>query len=130
MRLTIREVITTTLIAIISNANREDMAVAVACSYLFRSLGSIIGISTSTAVLQQVLRVVLASRLHDGDRAAEIEEGVRQSLDYIRELPPQVASIVRNCYAVATTWAFIPIAVFAFLSIVLASFIREKKLDR
>lgn len=122
--------VTTTLIAIIANAPPEEVAVAVACSYLFRSLGSTIGISLSTAVLQQVLRMQLTSRLNDEGQAADIEEHVRQSLDYIWTLPPQVADIVRDCYAVATTWAFLPPAVLAILCLISAYFIREKRLDR
>ncbi|KAI0128944.1 major facilitator superfamily domain-containing protein [Xylariales sp. AK1849] len=123
--------ITSTLIAIISNAAPEDMAVAVACSYLFRSLGTTIGISISTAVLQQVLRTELASRLNnDGGLASEIEEHVRQSLDYIRELPPNLAGIVRDCYALGTTWACLPVTVFVLLCLMSTYFIREKKLDR
>jgi predicted MFS family arabinose efflux permease len=126
----VRAAVTTTLIAIISNAAPEDMAVAVACSYLFRSLGTSIGISVSTSVLQQVLRTELASRLEDGDRAREIEEHVRQSLDYIRELPPGLAAIVRDAYAVATTWAFLPIAILVVLCLISSSRIKEKKLNR
>ncbi|KAI1878181.1 uncharacterized protein JN550_000363 [Neoarthrinium moseri] len=122
--------ITTTLIAIISNAASEDMAVAVACSYLFRSLGTTIGISISTAVLQQVLRTELASKLNDSGRAGEIEEHVRQSLDYIRELPPHLASVVRECYATATTWACLPVGIMIVFCLVSTAFMREKKLDR
>ncbi|KAI1183928.1 major facilitator superfamily domain-containing protein [Nemania serpens] len=122
--------ITTTLIAIIANAAPEDTAVAVACSYLFRSLGTTLGISISTATLQQMLRVSLAKELGGADRAREIEEQVRLSLDYIRRLDPDVAVIVRKCYAVATQWAFVPVAAFAILSILSSLFIREKKLDR
>ncbi|KAK6079238.1 major facilitator superfamily transporter [Seiridium cupressi] len=121
--------ITTTLIAIISNTAPEDMAVAVACSYLFRSLGTTIGISISTAVLQQVLRTELASRINDS-RADEIAERVRESLDYIRELPIDVANIVRDCYAVATSWACLPVIIMIILCLISSSFIREKKLDR
>lgn len=103
---------------------------AVACSYLFRSLGTTLGISISTATLQQMLRVSLAKELGGADRAREIEEQVRLSLDYIRRLDPDVAVIVRKCYAVATQWAFVPVAAFAILSILSSLFIREKKLDR
>ncbi|KAI1326050.1 MFS general substrate transporter [Xylariaceae sp. FL0255] len=123
--------ITTTLIAIIANAESADMAIALACSYLFRSLGSTIGISISTATLQQMLRVSLASELGgEDDKAREIEEGVRQSLDYIRSLDPALAAVVRRCYAVATQWAFVPVAAFAVLAILASLFIREKRLDR
>ncbi len=89
--------ITTTLIAMISNAAEEDTAVVVACSYLFRSLGTSIGISIQAAILQQVLRTQLALRLSSGDEASRIEERFRQSLDYIQQLDPKTADIVRNC---------------------------------
>ncbi|KAI0182947.1 major facilitator superfamily domain-containing protein [Xylaria flabelliformis] len=121
---------TTTLIAIIANAAPEDTAVAIACSFLFRSLGTTIGVAVSTASLQQMLRVSLARELGDADHASEIEEKVRQSLDYIRRLDPDMANVVRRCYAIATQWAFIPIAVFAVLSIASSLLIKEKKLDR
>ncbi|OTA91589.1 hypothetical protein M434DRAFT_22346 [Hypoxylon sp. CO27-5] len=122
--------ITSTLIAIIANAAPGDTAVAIACSYLFRSLGTTIGISVSTAVLQQVLRVGLADSLgDDSDRAREIEEGVRQSLDYIRKLEPSLADLVRSCYAVAVQWAFLPVAIFGFCALFASAWIREKKLE-
>ncbi|KAH6654640.1 multidrug resistance protein fnx1 [Truncatella angustata] len=121
--------ITTTLIAVISNTAPEDMAVAVACSYLFRSLGTTIGISISTAVLQQVLRTELAVRLSDS-RADEIAERVRESLDYIRELPIDVANVVRDCYATATSWACLPVIIMIILCLISSAFIREKKLER
>ncbi|KAJ8108394.1 hypothetical protein ONZ43_g6438 [Nemania bipapillata] len=122
--------ITTSLIAIIANAAPEDTAIAIACSYLFRSLGTTIGISISTATLQQVLRVNLARELGGADRAREIEEQVRLSLDYIRKLDPVAAAVVRKCYAIATQWAFLPIVALALLAIISSIWIREKKLDR
>ncbi|RWA12136.1 hypothetical protein EKO27_g2958 [Xylaria grammica] len=122
--------ITTTLIAIIANATPEDAAIAIACSYLFRSLGTIIGISISTATLQQMLRVNLAEELGSADRAKAIEEQVRLSLDYIRRLDPDISIIVRKCYAIATQWAFVPVAIFVVLAITSSLFIKEKKLDR
>ncbi len=121
--------ITTTLIAIIANAPREDTAIAIACSYLFRSLGSAIGISVSMATLQQVLRLKLAQELNNRDQAREIEEGVRQSLDYIRHLDPDVATVVRKCYAVATQFAFAPVVALALLALIAARFIKERRLD-
>ncbi|KAK7402977.1 hypothetical protein QQX98_011253 [Neonectria punicea] len=86
--------ITTTLVGLLANAAVEDTAVVIACSYLFRSLGSSIGISTSSAVLQQVLRAQLATRLPNGNEAHDIGDRVRQSLDYIKELPPHIADQV------------------------------------
>jgi MFS family permease len=115
--------ITTTLIALLANAATEDVAVTVACSYLFRSLGSSIGISMATAVLQQVLRTQLSARL--GDDASGIEERVRESLDFIHELPPAVAAQVRESYRVATTSAMIPATGFLVFGLLATLFIKE-----
>ncbi|KAK1980491.1 major facilitator superfamily transporter [Colletotrichum cereale] len=122
--------ITTTLVALLSNAAVQDTAVVVACSYLFRSLGSSIGISVCSAVLQQVLRTQLAARLSDGDEARRVEERVRESLDYIRELPPAVAGEVRASYQAATLGAMVPVALLLVLAFVSTFFIREKALGR
>ncbi|KAJ0160523.1 Multidrug resistance protein fnx1, partial [Colletotrichum tanaceti] len=122
--------IATTLVALLSNAAVQDSAVVVACSYLFRSLGSSIGISVCSAVLQQVLRTQLAARLSDGDEARRVEERVRESLDYIRELPPAMAAEVRASYQVATLGAMVPVAVLLVLAFVSTFFIREKALGK
>src|SRR6202035_5858124 len=87
--------ITTTLINVIANADPKDQAIATACSYLFRSLGSVIGLSISATVVQQSLRTQLRARLNDGDQADKIVERVRQSLDYINKLDPVTREIVR-----------------------------------
>ncbi|PTB43201.1 hypothetical protein M441DRAFT_134330 [Trichoderma asperellum CBS 433.97] len=120
--------ITTILIALIANAAPEDSAVAIACSYLFRSLGSSIGVGTSSAVLQQVLRTQLASRI--GEDASQIEEKVRQSLDIIKELPPLLAEQVRASYQVATVAAFIPSLLFGLGCFAATFWVKEKSLKR
>ncbi|KAK1703807.1 major facilitator superfamily transporter [Colletotrichum lupini] len=122
--------ITTTLVALLANAASRDSAVVVACSYLFRSLGSSIGISVCSSVLQQVLRTQLAARLRDGDEARRVEERVRESLDYIRELPPAVAGEVRASYQVATLGAMVPVAALLVLAFLSTFFIKEKALGK
>lgn len=47
--------LTTTLVALLSSINPKDMASATGTSYLFRSTGSIIGISASNSVLNALL---------------------------------------------------------------------------
>ncbi|KAL3475155.1 major facilitator superfamily domain-containing protein [Aspergillus californicus] len=122
--------VTTTLISLISNATPEDQAVVTACSYLFRSLGSVIGLSLSSTVVQQVLRERLRYALRDSKDIDRIVDGVRQSLDYIKTLDPDVAKTVRDCYGWATNKGFafmIGIVLFAFVSSI---FIRERSLSR
>lgn len=122
--------ITTTLIALISNAGPGDTAVVIACSYLFRSLGCAVGVSVGTAVQQQVLRARLADTLGDGEAARDIEERVRQSLDYIRELEPAVSRVVRRCYQDASVAAFVASAVFLVPGFIVSFYIREKKIKK
>ncbi|KAK4552225.1 hypothetical protein LTR86_010579 [Recurvomyces mirabilis] len=126
--------VTTTLIGLIANASREDQAVATACSYLFRSLGSVFGISMSATVANQALRSSLAEQLPalglPEDKALEIAEKVRQSLAFLRQLEPRVRELVTECYANSISAAFgLQIALVAGAA-VSAFFIREKALSK
>ena len=98
--------VTTTLIGLIANAAPEDQAIATACSYLFRSLGSVVGLSLSATVVQQVLRNQLQDHLGSGENTDKIVENVRQSLDFINTLSPEMADMVRKCYGSATRAGF------------------------
>ncbi|PHH69768.1 hypothetical protein CDD82_7515 [Ophiocordyceps australis] len=122
--------LTITLIGLLANASTDDTAVVVACSYLFRSLGSSIGISVSSAAMQQVLRTQLTSRLHNGDAARRVEKRVRQNLDFIHLLPQHIADIVRDSYQLATIGALVPSLVFSLIAFLVAFWIREKSLSR
>ena len=111
--------VTTSLIGLIVNAAPQDQAIATACSYLFRSLGSVVGLSISATVVQHTLRQELSVRLGDGDEVEEIVDGVRSSLHYIHTLEPQVRHIVRECYGSAISRGFsfmMAIVFFAALS--------------
>jgi hypothetical protein len=122
--------VTSTLIGLIANASRDDQAVATACSYLFRSLGSVFGVSVSATLANQALRDRLAAALSSGDAAAEITERVRESLAYINTLEPNVRALVRACYAQSTRAAFgLEIGLVAGAAIS-AWMIKEKALSR
>ena len=98
--------VTATLIGLIANATQEDQAVATACSYLFRSFGSVVGISLTAITVQQVLRKELQEKLGSSDEAATIVRSVRESLDYLNTLDPATRELVRQCYGNATTAGF------------------------
>lgn len=111
--------VTTSLIALIANAPQQDQAVATACSYLFRSLGSVVGLSISATVVQQSLRNQLQNRLKSGKDADHIVKRVRESLDYIETLEPEVREAVRQSYGSAIRAGFglmLCIVAFAMLS--------------
>ncbi|KZT20120.1 MFS general substrate transporter, partial [Neolentinus lepideus HHB14362 ss-1] len=121
--------VTTTLVALIANAGPEDQAVAIAVSYLYRSLGQIIGISAGSTLIQNKLRNLLAQHLVS--RSLDIEQvarRVRESLEFINQLDPDVRVVVRQSYRDAfpsAFWFSVAAAAAAFF----ASFcIKEKSL--
>jgi predicted MFS family arabinose efflux permease len=122
--------VTTALIALISNAAPEDQAVTTACSYLFRSLGSVIGISLSSTVVQQSLRNHLIHDLGSGKEADKIVQKVRRSLEYIKTLEPEVREVVRRCYGHAVRDSFVLMIGIVFFATVSSFFIREKRVSR
>ncbi|KAF8475684.1 putative MFS multidrug transporter [Kalaharituber pfeilii] len=122
--------VTSTLIALISNVTTAEQAVVTAVSYLFRSLGSVLGLSVSAGLVQSGLKRRLLHALGDGKEVEMIVRKVRRDLDFIGELKPEVASIVRKCYqgAIVDTMGF---AVFmGLLCWVLSWWIREVKVKK
>ncbi|KAJ3567901.1 hypothetical protein NP233_g6067 [Leucocoprinus birnbaumii] len=91
---------TSTLIALVSNAGHENQAMATATSYLFRSLGSVLGVAFGNNIEQQVLRTTLRNLL-DVENIDEIIRRSRESLSYINTLEPVLQEKVRNGYSVA-----------------------------
>jgi hypothetical protein len=118
------------LMTTVANASHADQAVATACSYLFRSLGSVFGISMCATAFNTTLRKTLKVAL-DGDKdAEEIAMRVRESLMYFRSLEPVTREIVRECYGKSTRAALGVSLGMVAGSAFFAWFIREKKLER
>ncbi|KAK2464732.1 hypothetical protein APHAL10511_003308, partial [Amanita phalloides] len=59
--------ITTTLISLIAHAGQADQATATAMTYLFRSLGCVIGVFAGGTLVQNTLRNLLQKRLSGDD---------------------------------------------------------------
>ena len=122
--------VTTSLIALISNASPADQAVTTACSYLFRTLGSVVGLSVTSTLIQQSLRSFLREALSGNKDIDEIVNNVRRSLDYVKELDPRTQRIVREGYGDAITRGFGLTIGIVFCATIASAFIREKKLSR
>lgn len=122
--------VTSSLIGLISNAKRDDQAIATACSYLFRSLGSTTGVSLSATAFNSSLRNALARSLGSGSTAEKIENAVRRSLESIKVLAPEVRQKVRNSYAFGTRCAFLLEIGLALGAAISAWMIREKPLSK
>ncbi|KAF8420507.1 MFS multidrug transporter [Tirmania nivea] len=122
--------ITSTLIALISNVTSAEQAVVTAISYLFRSLGSVLGLSLAAGLAQTVLRRRLLEKLGDGDEVLDIVRKVRRDLDYIGELEPDREVIVRKCYQDGITEAMFFAVILGFLCWVTSWGIREVKVKK
>ncbi|XP_006464043.1 hypothetical protein AGABI2DRAFT_153035 [Agaricus bisporus var. bisporus H97] len=142
--------ITTSLVSLIANVNRSDQAVATAVTYFFRSLGSVVGLSVGSTLVQTTLR----SRLHhlvEGKHADEVSHSgtlcrqmeypgspllqqivrqVRQSLSYLNKLDPETREIVRSAYGTAIQSTLILTMSFVLTAIIVSLFIVEKKLSK
>ncbi|KIJ95956.1 hypothetical protein K443DRAFT_682649 [Laccaria amethystina LaAM-08-1] len=117
--------ITTSLISLIANAGQADQAIATAVSYLFRSLGSVVGLSVGASLVQGTLRSSLQRKL-SGQDVDEIIRRVRESLSYLDELDPVTRAMVTTSYDEAihvTFWFSVIMAACAMIS---AIFIKEK----
>ncbi|KAJ3576364.1 hypothetical protein NP233_g456 [Leucocoprinus birnbaumii] len=121
--------ITTSLISLIANAGRADQAIATAVSYLFRSLGSVVGLSIGSTIVQSTLRSVLHRTLHGKD-TDEIAQKVRESLEYLKTLDPETQLIVRSAYGDAVHNVLIFSVSMAVAAMVSSWFIIEKPLSR
>ena len=113
----------------VSNASRSDQAVATACSYLFRSLGSTTGMSLSSTAANLVLRARLHEGLGSGSKAEAVQNLVRKSLAHIQTLEPDVRDVVRRCYGESAQAAFAVQMVLVAGAAASAWFVREKALS-
>ncbi|KAI8977830.1 MFS general substrate transporter [Trametes punicea] len=120
--------ITSTLISLIANAGPEDQAIATAVSYLFRSLGSVIGLSVGTTLTQDFLRHSLHKRL-SGASVDEIVRHVRESLEYLEQLEPTVRVKVVQAYQDGLQAAFWFTVALSALTVVISFYVKEKPLS-
>jgi hypothetical protein len=102
--------------------------VVTACTYLFRALGSVFGVSMCATAFNQTLRKSLQAALKGDDDAAEIAERVRASLTFFKSLEPDLQAVVRDCYEQSTKAALGLSLGLVMGSAVSAWFIREKRM--
>lgn len=106
-------IITSTLIALISSVDREDIAVATGISYLFRTSGQVLGVSLTDALAQSILRKELRERIR-GPGAEELIRDIRHTTSIIRTLEPELRDAAASSWAIALRAVFICNAVVAF----------------
>ncbi|KAI5806791.1 multidrug resistance protein fnx1-like protein [Peziza echinospora] len=101
-----------TIMSVLATSRQTDQAVATSTLIMWRSLGSVIGIASSSLVVQNVL---LSNLLKDvrgpngefGEREMEVVEVVRRSVLAVAELPEGYRAQVVGAYRVALGRAFL-----------------------
>ncbi|KAK9236917.1 major facilitator superfamily-domain-containing protein [Lipomyces kononenkoae] len=88
---------TITLVALVAAVPRDYQAVSTSIQYCFKGTGSTLGVSISTAVFQNVLATKLYSRI-TGPDAEEIISRVKDSIDQVRFMSPEVQELVVQSY--------------------------------
>jgi len=121
--------ITSTLISLIACAGPEDQALATAVSYLFRSLGGVVGVSVTSTITQDTLRSQLMKRL-SGEHVDEIIDRVRKSLSAIHDLDPAIRVRVIESYDTAIHYALWVCVAGSGMAAISTWFIKEKPLNK
>ncbi|KAK3902307.1 major facilitator superfamily domain-containing protein [Staphylotrichum tortipilum] len=117
------------LFSFVSLIEHQEQAVATSTVYLIRSMGTIYGVTVTSAIVQNVLLAGLPEAL--GDAATEeLIERLRKSLFAINELSPTLEAAVRSLYCDALRIAFAASSAFAFLAFVFSLAHRTGSLGR
>ncbi|TXT03854.1 hypothetical protein VHUM_04331 [Vanrija humicola] len=99
--------LTSTLVALMADVTkngRSEIAVATSMTYMFRTVGQVLGVAFSAAILQATLEADLTAQL--SDRA--LVDDIRHSTTIIRGLPDHVRRIAIDAYAhgLHRVWVF------------------------
>ncbi|KAK9461942.1 major facilitator superfamily domain-containing protein [Lipomyces oligophaga] len=119
--------LTITLIALVAAVPHEFQAVSTSIQYGFKGTGSTLGISLSTAVFQNVLAAKL-SRAITGPGAEEIINRVKDSIDEVHNLPPEMQDAVIHSYLDSVRAVFIFATVLSVLCAGTSFMMKEHKL--
>ncbi|KAI8983880.1 major facilitator superfamily domain-containing protein [Pilobolus umbonatus] len=116
---------TSVLVTLLSSCGTKEMATITSVSYLFRSLGGVIGVSSSSAIFQGTLKYIL-ERMITGPNAEEIIDIARKSMTELRSrLSPEHLAIVLETYQVALRYTFSFSVIVCILLIISALFIQQ-----
>ncbi|KAL7757894.1 hypothetical protein ACKLNR_012421 [Fusarium oxysporum f. sp. zingiberi] len=90
----------------LASFDHADHAVTASTVYLIRSLGTVWGVSVTSAIVQTTLSGRLPDALSEVPDKWRVIEQIRHSVDYIRQLPPDVQLKARLVYYDGLRYAF------------------------
>ncbi|KAJ7723306.1 MFS general substrate transporter [Mycena maculata] len=110
--------LTTNLVALFASVQRDEIPLATGISYLFRTMGQVLGVSLSGALTQTLLARNLRARI-TGEGADDIIARILASTAYIHTLPPDLREKATTSWARTLSTVFlcqIVLALGLFLS--------------
>ncbi|KAI1410423.1 MFS general substrate transporter [Hypoxylon sp. FL1857] len=96
--------------------DHADHAVSSSTVYLIRSLGTVWGVSISSAIVQTILSVRLPTVLRDVPDKWRIIDAIRHSIETLHELPPDVQIKARMAYYDGLRYSFAASTGFAIIA--------------
>ncbi|SPC67235.1 related to multidrug resistance proteins [Ustilago sp. UG-2017b] len=117
-------ILTITLVALIASVDPKDMAAATGVTYLFRATGSVLGISLSSAILQNSLQ----NNLEKTDIPRKVIQMIRQDAKTIENLSKPLREAAISAYEQSMHTVFIAIAAAGLMAFVALFFIEERDL--
>ncbi|OWZ29452.1 multidrug resistance protein fnx1 [Cryptococcus neoformans AD2-60a] len=117
-------VTTLTIVALIADVGPEHVAIATSLSYVFRTIGQVLGVALSGALTQAVLARELEKRIQ-GHNAEETIASIRESSASIRYLPEPLKSIAIASYQKGLHAVFICTVVLSVITLISGLGIRE-----
>ncbi|KAL5338617.1 major facilitator superfamily-domain-containing protein [Aspergillus crustosus] len=117
------------MVSVLATSETDEQAVATTTLGLFRNLGSVMGVATSSWIFQNTLIYELEERVTNPDKE-DVIQLVRKSVQAIAKLDPIHQSQVIESYAAALRLTFASAAVFAALMLVMHVGVRLPRLGR
>ncbi|KAL2831880.1 major facilitator superfamily-domain-containing protein [Aspergillus pseudoustus] len=117
----------TVTVAVLATSDTDEQAVATTTLGLFRNLGSVMGVATSSWIFQNSLIYQLEEKVTGADKDAVIQL-VRKSVQAIADLDPLRQSQVIASYGAALRLTFLSAALWSALMLVLHIGVRLPRL--
>lgn len=118
-----------TLMAVLAASDQADQAVVTATLILWRSLGTILGVASSSLVMQNMLLLFLEENVRGPDKRDVIER-VRESVESVARLDLPYRDQVIQSYEGALRVTFGCCAVLAFVSVCIVYPVKLPKLGQ
>ncbi|KAJ5654141.1 MFS general substrate transporter [Penicillium lividum] len=117
------------MVSILATSEQADQAVATTTLGLARNLGSVMGVSISSWILQNVLLYQLEHQV-TGDNKADIIRRVRKSIHFIGDLDPFHQQQVVGAYSMALRLTFLSAAIWGAVMLFMNLWLRLPRLAR